>query len=225
MDPAQLKANLSAVRNRISDACRRAGRSPAEVKLIGVTKGVDVETIRCACSLGLSDCGENRVQEASRKIPSLHDLDPRPGFRMIGHLQSNKIKTCLDLFDSLDSLDSLDLARDLDRRVVRRFPVLLQVKLAPEPGKSGFSEAGLKYEFAAIRALPNLDVRGLMMIAPLAHDPESLRPLFRRLKSLAGELGLAELSMGMSNDFAVAIEEGSTMVRIGRAIFGEREMT
>ncbi len=220
-----MKANLSSVRERISEACRRAGRSPAEVKLIGVTKGVDVETIRCACSLGLEVCAENRVQEASQKIPALHSVDPHPGFRMIGHLQSNKVKTCLGLFDSLDSLDSLDLARELDRRAARRFPVLLQVKLAPEPGKSGFSESDLKNAFAAIRALPRLDVRGLMMIAPLAQDTETLRPLFRRLKGLADELGLSELSMGMSNDFAVAIEEGSTMVRIGRAIFGERQKT
>jgi pyridoxal phosphate enzyme (YggS family) len=221
VEPGLLGTNLEAVRQRIAAACQRAGRSPAEVRLIAVSKGVAPEVIGKAFELGLRDFGENRVQEAQAKINQLCHLSP-VCWHMIGHLQSNKLNQCIQLFDYLQSLDSSRLAAALSRHLTRPLPVLLQLNLAAEPSKGGFSEAQFGEEFASLRRLPNLDIRGLMMIAPVAADPESLRPLFRRLRQLGDEFALAELSMGMSDDFEAAIEEGATMVRIGRAIFGPR---
>ena len=214
--------NLARVRERIDAACRRAGRSPDEVTLVGVTKGFRPEAVAEAVAAGLSDAGENRVQEAEDKIDALAARGVRPRWHLIGHLQSNKAKTAIDLFAILHSVDSIRIAEAISRRARKLVPILLEVNVAQEASKFGFSVDEVPSALSAIQDLPNLDVRGLMTVAPLAADPEAVRPVFRRLRELRDALGLRELSMGMTDDFEVAIEEGATLVRVGRAIFGER---
>ncbi len=211
---------LEQVRERIAAACQRAGRSPREVSIVAVAKGFPPEAIREAWEAGVRHLGENRVQEALAKRPHLQDLPLT--WHMVGHLQTNKVKAALELFDIIQSVDSLRLAQELDRRASRPVPVLLEVNVAGEASKFGFSPDELPHVWPRLRDLPNLEVRGLMTVAPIADDPEAVRPVFRRLREMAEALGLRELSMGMSDDFEVAIEEGATMVRLGRAIFGER---
>ena len=215
---------VEAVRLQIADACRRAGRSPEAVTIVAVSKGFPPEAVREAFSAGLSQFGENRVQEAQAKLPLLAGLAPQPTWHMVGHLQTNKVKTALSLFDIIQSVDSLHLAQEISRRAPQsvRVPVLLEVNVAGEAAKFGFSPDELPARAAEVRALPGLDVRGLMTVAPLVADAEAARPVFRRLREMGESLGLRELSMGMTDDFAVAVEEGATIVRIGRAIFGER---
>ena len=215
---------VEAVRLQIADACRRSGRSPEDVTIVAVTKGFPAEAVRDAFAAGLSQFGENRVQEAQAKLPLLAGLAPRPTWHMVGHLQTNKVKTALSLFDIIQSVDSLHLAQEIGRRAPQsvRVPVLLEVNVAGEAAKFGFSPDELPARAAEVRALPGLDVRGLMTVAPLVADAEAARPVFRRLREMGESLGLRELSMGMTDDFAVAVEEGATIVRIGRAIFGER---
>ncbi len=213
---------LAAVRARIDAACRRAGRSPSDVTLVGVTKSFPAEAVAEAVAAGLEDCGENRVQEAAAKIATLAALGIRPRWHLIGHLQTNKVQTALGLFAILHSVDSLRLARELSSRATHPVPILLEVNVSQEASKFGFSVGDLPDAVSAISALPHLDVRGLMTVAPLSHDPEAARPFFRQLRELRDAVGLRELSMGMTDDFEVAIEEGATMVRVGRAIFGER---
>ncbi len=215
---------LQDVRLRIAEACRRSGRSPDDVTLVAVTKGFPAEAVREGAAAGLRHFGENRVQEAQTKLPLLVGLSPRPTWHMVGHLQTNKVKTALGLFDIIHSVDSLHLAEAISRRAPQsvRVPVLLEVNVAGEAAKYGFSPEELPAQAEAVRRLPGLDVRGLMTVAPLTESPEEVRPLFRRLRGLAEPLGLRELSMGMTDDFEVAVEEGATIVRIGRAIFGER---
>ncbi len=215
---------VEAVRLQIADACRRSGRSPEEVTIVAVGKGFPPEAVREAFAAGLSHFGENRVQEAQAKLPLLAGLAPRPTWHMVGHLQTNKVKTALSLFDIIQSVDSLHLAQEISKRAPQsvRVPVLLEVNVAGEAAKYGFSPEELPAQAADVRALPGLDVRGLMTIAPMATDPQEARPVFRRLRELGHSLGLAELSMGMTDDYPVAVEEGATIVRIGRAIFGER---
>ncbi|MCH8026000.1 MAG: YggS family pyridoxal phosphate-dependent enzyme [Chloroflexi bacterium] len=228
-----IASNLAWVRQRIDTACRRAGRSIEDVTLVGVSKGVSAQAVAEACAAGLTDVGENRVQEAAAKIEAVAEYLRRPGRRgiegshqptwhLIGHLQTNKAKTATNLFDILHSVDSLRLAQALSRRANELLPVLLEVNVAQDAAKFGFAPEEVTSALAAIAALPNLDVRGLMTIAPLTDDPETSRPFFRRLRELRDTLGLAELSMGMTGDFEVAIEEGATMIRVGRAIFGPR---
>jgi len=214
--------NLACVRERIEQACRRAGRSTGEVTLVGVTKGHPAEAIEEACAAGLRDVGENRVQEAQAKIEALASRGVRPRWHLIGHLQTNKAKTASNLFAIIHSVDSLRLAQALSRQAEEPVSILLEVNVAQEASKFGFTPDELPQVFADIAALPHLDVRGLMTVAPMADDPERVRPVFRRLRELRDELGLRELSMGMTDDFEVAIEEGATMVRVGRAIFGSR---
>jgi len=215
---------IEAVRLQIAAACQRSGRSPEEVTVVAVTKGFPPEAVREAAAAGLSQFGENRVQEAQSKLPLLADLAPRPTWHMIGHLQTNKVKTVLSLFDIIQSVDSLHLAQEISRRAPQsvRVPVLLEVNVAGEAAKYGFSPDELPAMAEQVRTLPGLDVRGLMTVAPMVADPQEARPVFRRLRSLAESLDLRELSMGMSDDFEVAVEEGATIVRVGRAIFGER---
>lgn len=210
------------MRERIAAACLRAGRSPEEVIVVAVAKGFPPAAIVEAVAAGIGHIGENRVQEAAAKRPALAGLRPPPTWHLVGHLQTNKVKLALELFDIIHSVDSLYLAEAISRRARRPVPVLLEVNVAGEASKFGFSPRELPPAAAAIARLPNLKVRGLMTVAPLASDAEELRPIFRRLRELRDSLGLRELSMGMSDDFEAAIEEGSTMVRIGRAIFGER---
>jgi PLP dependent protein len=214
-----VRANLERVRERVARAAERSGRRPDEILLIGVSKTVPAERIRDAIAAGLPALGENRVQEAREKIQTLGRPVP---WHLVGHLQSNKAKDALGLFDCIHSLDRLELARELDRRATRPVDVLLQVNVAGEAAKSGFAPNEVKPALDALTALARLRVRGLMVIPPLA-DAEGTRPWFRALRQLRDDAGLAELSMGMSADFETAIEEGATMVRVGTAIFGERE--
>jgi PLP dependent protein len=220
--PADIKTNLEAVRHRIDRACRRSGRSASDVTLIAVTKTEGTEAVRAAYQLGIRNFGENRVQEANPKIQALADLYPHPTWHMIGHLQSNKLKTALEIFDVIQSIDSLYLAEAVSRRSTRKVPVLLQVNVAGESTKTGFPLTAISRSFKQILTLPGLQVKGLMTIAPLVNDPEEVRPIFRKLRELRDSFQLEHLSMGMTDDFEIAIEEGATMVRIGRAIFGER---
>jgi PLP dependent protein len=220
--PADIKANLEAVRHRIDQACRRSGRSVDDVTLIAVTKTIAEDAIRTAFKLGIRNFGENRVQEATPKIRSLMDLHPGPTWHMIGHLQSNKLKTALEIFNVVQSIDSVYLAEAVNRRAVRKVPVFLQVNVAGETTKTGFSLTNISQSFKQVRALSGLEIKGLMTIAPLVKNPEEVRPVFRKLRELGDHFHLEHLSMGMTDDFEIAIEEGATMVRIGRAIFGER---
>lgn len=214
--------NLARLRERIEAACERAGRDPAGVTLIGVTKTVGPGAVVEACEAGLQDVGENRVQEAVEKIEAVERLGARPRWHLIGHLQRNKVKLAAGRFDILHSVDSVRLAREISRRYGSHVPVLLEVNVAQDPAKFGFAPEEVASALDEIAVLPHLDVRGLMTVAPIATDPEETRPAFRRLRELRDMLTLTELSMGMSADFEVAIEEGATMVRVGTAIFGSR---
>lgn len=207
---------------RVAAACQRSGRSEDEVTLVAVTKGVPPRAIVEAAHSGVRDFGENRIQEAATKRPALEDLPRGTRWHMVGHLQTNKVKECLRLFDIIHSVDSLHLAEVISRRAARPVPVFLEVNVAGESTKHGFTPDELYGAFERICILPNLEIHGLMTVAPLTGDAEEVRPVFASLRALAGRLNLRGLSMGMSDDFEVAVEEGATHVRIGRAIFGER---
>lgn len=215
-------ANLQKLEERIARACERANRLPTEVTLVAVTKGVGAAAIREAFAWGVRNFGENRVQEAEGKIEQLCDLKPHLTWHMVGHLQSNKAKVAVGLFDVIHSVDSVRLAEILSRRAQGRLSILLQVNISGEATKSGFAPDKVTEAATEIKRLSNLEIKGLMTIAPLTNNPEEVRPVFRRLRELRHRLGLEHLSMGMTDDFEVAIEEGATIVRIGRAIFGER---
>jgi pyridoxal phosphate enzyme (YggS family) len=209
------------VRERISRACDRARRDPASVRLLAVTKIFGPEAIRAAYDAGLREFGENYVQEMERKSPAVADLsDAR--FHLIGHLQSNKTKKAAQLFTAIDSLDSARLVSRLDAENTP-LDITIEVKLSQEAAKTGADPAELGEIAAAVRASKNLTLRGLMTVPPWSEDAELSRPYFARVRELAAEHGLAELSMGMSNDMEVAIEEGATWVRIGTALFGSRK--
>jgi pyridoxal phosphate enzyme (YggS family) len=217
-----IRGNLEAVRERIARAAARAGRRGDDVLLIGVSKTVDVARIRSAVEAGLRVLGENRVQEAKTKIAVLGRL---AAWHLIGHLQTNKVRDALELFDVIHSLDRLDLARELERRGAARgqaVEALLQVNVAAEPTKGGFAPEAVGEALDAIGKLPHVQVTGLMAIPPEVQRAEDARPWFRQLRGLAERHGLRGLSMGMSGDFEVAVEEGATMVRVGTAIFGPR---
>jgi len=217
-----IRTNLEGVRERIARAAERAGRRAEDVLLIGVSKTVDVDRIRAAVAAGLPALGENRVQEAREKIAALGRPVP---WHLIGHLQTNKVRDALDLFDVVHSLDRLELARECDRRARQRgrpAEMLVQVNVGGEASKGGFEPDDLAAALDAIAALDHVRVRGLMTIPPPAERAEDARGWFRTLAALAKRHGLAELSMGMSADFEVAVEEGATMVRVGTAIFGPR---
>jgi len=211
---------IALVRDRVALAAERSGRSPAEVTIVAISKFFPTQAIEEAAAAGIAHIGENRVQEAAAKVSSLRHLPVT--WHMIGHLQTNKAKTALELFDIIQTVDSLRLAETLSRRAERPIPVLLEVNVAGEASKFGLSPQDIPETAEAVARLPHLDLRGLMTMAPLVSDPEEVRPVFRELRRLRDALGLAELSMGMTDDFEVAIEEGATLVRIGRAIFGER---
>lgn len=217
-----IEANIREVQRRIAQACERSHRSPGEITLVVVTKEVGISAIRAAFDCGLRDFGENRVQEAEDKIGQLSDLKPDVTWHMVGHLQSNKAKTAVELFDIIHSVDSVKLAEILSRRAEKTLPVLLQVNVSGEATKSGFAVNEIAVVVEEIRQLPNLRLVGLMTIGPLVAELEEVRPVFRKLRELRDSLGLEHLSMGMTDDFEVAIEEGATMLRIGRAIFGNR---
>ena len=216
--------NLAAVRERILAACEKAGRGPGEVRLIAVTKRVDAERVRAAAALGMSDFGENYLQEARDKIEA---IGPGPTWHMIGHIQSNKAKHIPGLFSYVHSVDRWELLEDLDRDA-RDLSILFEVNLSGEPQKHGATTDALRSMLEKARTLRHIKPVGLMTVPPFAADPEEARPYFRRLAELLRDVNrefdmrMPELSMGMSADLEVAIEEGATMVRIGTAIFGER---
>jgi len=223
-----LAENLAAVQSRIVAACGRSGRDPAEVTLLAVSKNHPAEAVAQAVGLGLTTFGENRVQEAKAKIP----LSPsRARWHFIGHLQSNKARDAVALFGTIESVDSLALAEELQKQAEKQaktLKVLLEVNVAGESSKFGWVPDRLVESLGAINALPRLELHGLMTVAPYATDAEKVRPVFRRLHELrdrcADRLGapLPVLSMGMSGDLEVAIEEGATIVRVGTALFGPR---
>jgi PLP dependent protein len=229
MSGSDLRANLAAVERRIVEAARRAGRQEDAVLLVAVSKTVDVEGVRAAIAAGVPALGENRVQEARAKIAAIGRSRP---WHLIGHLQTNKVRDALACFDLIQSVDRLDLADALSGRAVRdgrRADVLVQVNVAAEPQKGGIPPEALRPTLEAMAALPGLRVRGLMTIPPLPRDPEDSRPHYREMRKLleaARTWGLGddftELSMGMSGDFEVGVEEGATIVRVGTAIFGPR---
>lgn len=225
-----LAANIARVRANIAQAARKAGRSADEVTLVAVSKTKPLELVRLAYQAGLTHFGENRVQEALLKIAAFHPQDV--SWQMIGHLQSNKAGKAAGAFDCVQSVDNLHLARALNRHageLGKRLPILLQVNVADEASKEGMSVAETPVFARQIVTLPHLEVLGLMTIAPLVADAEQVRPVFRGLRELRDRLreelpeyAWSQLSMGMTDDYTVAIEEGATIVRIGRAIFGER---
>jgi pyridoxal phosphate enzyme (YggS family) len=217
-----IEANIGEVQRRIVRACERSHRVPGEITLVVVTKEVGISAIRAAFDCGMRNFGENRVQEAEDKIGQLSELKPEVTWHMVGHLQSNKARTAIELFDIIHSVDSIKLAEILSRRLEKAFPVLLQVNVSGEATKGGFTVNEVGAAVEGTRRLPNLKVMGLMTIAPLVADVEEVRPVFRKLREMRDSLGLEHLSMGMTDDFEVAVEEGATMLRIGRAIFGER---
>jgi pyridoxal phosphate enzyme (YggS family) len=223
-----LAAQLQIVRQRIAAACLRSGRDPAAVTLLAVSKNQPPETIRAAAAAGLSLFGENRVQEAKSKISQC----PGPlRWHFIGHLQSNKCRDAVSLFDMIQSVDSLSLAVEINKwagHFAKTTPVLLEANIAGESSKFGASPEQLLAILPQINSLPRLEIHGLMTLAPFAPEPERARPVFRRLRELKAEceriLGapLPQLSMGMTGDFEVAIEEGATIIRLGSALFGPR---
>ena len=237
MNVNELADCIAAVRDNIARAAGRGGRSADDVSLVAVSKTIPFERVVSVAGLGVIDFGENRVQEAETKIPAVVRALSSPvasnlRWHLIGHLQSNKARAAIRLFSIVESVDSLSLARTLDRLARERgtpLDILLEVNVGEEETKFGFAVAQIPDVFREIRALEGLNVRGLMTVAPALFDQEAVRPYFRQLRLLRDQLVasypgtlLPELSMGMTGDYPVAIEEGATIVRVGRAIFGER---
>ena len=234
VDPAEtaLAERLALVRGRIAAAAERSGRRSEEVTLIAISKTHPASVVSRLVELGATDLGENRVQEAEGKITEVGCDKCR--WHLVGHLQANKARRAVNLFDVIHSLDSIDLAQRLDRLCIEdgrdKLPVLIQVDLGHEETKSGIDETELEQLVESLRSLERLQLIGLMTLPPFFENPEDGRPFFRKLRDLRDQLAArgafgdrkGELSMGMTNDFEVAIEEGATMVRIGTAIFGER---
>jgi len=225
---ASVAANLSAVRDRIATAAGRVGRDPSTVCLVAVSKTQPPEAVIAAYRAGQRDFGENRVQEAVEKAAAVSTCGMEPIWHLIGHLQTNKVRSAAGLFAIIHSIDSTRLARTLSQQVelatavLPEYAVLVEVNVSGEASKGGFAPEQAEEAVSNIRALSHLSVRGLMTVAPLVDNPEQARPVFRRLAEMARRLDLAELSMGMSNDFEIAVEEGATMVRVGAAIFAHR---
>jgi len=228
---SRIRANLEEIHNRIDAAASKAGRDPERVRLVAVSKKVEVELLREAQACGQRLFGENYLQEAEAKIGELG-----PGFEwhFIGHLQSNKAAQAAGLFDLVETVDRLKVAAALDRSLAgsgRILPVLLQVNIGREPQKSGVLPEEAEGLLKKLQELPNLEVRGLMVMPPFLDEAEAVRPFFRSTRELAAKLadqgllpptGEVELSMGMSGDYQVAVEEGATLVRVGTALFGAR---
>jgi pyridoxal phosphate enzyme (YggS family) len=226
-----LAENLISIQQRMAGACERSGRDPSSVTLLAVSKGVPPESVAEAATRGLALFGENKVQEARMKIPL---CSGRLRWHMIGHLQSNKCRDAVRWFEMIQSVDSLSLAHEVNKwaeKEAKTMPVLLEVNIAGESSKFGYQPELVITELLAINALPRVELHGLMTIAPWSQDPEKARPIFRKLRELKSrceeELGapMPQLSMGMSGDFEVAIEEGATLVRLGTALFGPRTRT
>ena len=216
-----VRENCLRILDRIHQAAAKSGRDPASIRLIAVTKTVPAENIRQAAECGITEVGENRLQEALPKREALQDLSLT--WHFIGHLQTNKAKKVVESFDWIQCVDRTELAAKLNQAAEKPLPVLIEVKLHEEPNKAGVDATGLPDLVEQFRAYDHLQLRGLMAIPPPFEKAEDARPFFRRLHELGRRFRLPELSMGMSHDFEVAIEEGATMVRIGSALFGERQ--
>lgn len=216
-----LADRLRTVRDRMARAAEGARRDPGEILLLAVTKVFPAAAIRDAYELGLRDFGENYVQEFESKAPEVRGLQGAR-FHLIGHLQSNKSKKAAELFETIQTVDAARLARRLEQSG-RALDVMLEVKLSQEEAKSGASPEELPELIAAVRECPHLRLLGLMTMPPWSDDPEASRPYFRRLRELSERHGLAQLSMGMSGDLEVAIEEGATCIRVGTGLFGKRK--
>lgn len=237
----KLAENLRRVEHRIQEACRRADREPSSVTLVAVTKHASLDVLRAMVDLGLSDLGESRVQELTKRAAAVNEwlgrrsrdvsagARPRPRWHMVGHLQRNKVKAVLPWVDMIHSLDSLRLAEEIDAqssKLGRKMPVLLEVNAADEPGKFGMAVAAVTHVAEQVQSLEHVDVRGLMAMAPLTGDEQRIRFVFNRVRELFDEVveqricgpQFRELSMGMSNDFEYGIEAGATHVRIGTAL-------
>jgi pyridoxal phosphate enzyme (YggS family) len=232
---SEIAQRLAEINRRIAAACARAERRATEVTLVAVSKTVEAGRIRAAIAAGVRVLGENRVQEAQTKLAELRALSDaqRVQWHLIGHLQSNKARRAVELFDAVHSVDSLKLAERLDQAAAelgKRLPVWLEVNLGGEATKAGLEPVAVLPLCEAVSKLEHLELKGLMAVPPFLDDPEEIRPYFRRLRELRDEavrtgvagLNFGELSMGMSNDFEIAIEEGATFVRVGTALFGAR---
>jgi pyridoxal phosphate enzyme (YggS family) len=216
-----LRERLDSLEDRIARAAARSGRRREDITLLAVTKKFPAELIEEAARLGVGDFGENYVQEFAAKRPALASL-VGARFHLIGHLQANKARMAVELFDAIQTVDSARLAERLNQAAAAPIDVMLEVKLSPEESKAGVSPEDLPRLLETVASCPNLRLRGLMTMPPWSDEAEPSRPYFRRLRALAEENGLAGLSMGMSHDFETAIEEGATLVRIGTALFGPR---
>lgn len=225
MNPEDIASNLARVKSEIADACARAGRSPDEVSLLLVTKTFSPETIRIAYDLGHRLFGENRVQEAAEKIKR---LPPDITWHMVGHLQTNKVKRALDLFSVIESVDRLPLAEEISRRATRPIPCLLEVNTSGEESKHGIAPGEARFLVEKMLGLPRIKLVGLMTLGPYPVSEKVSRKAFSLLRKIrddiAREFGISlpVLSMGMSEDYIWAIEEGATEIRLGRAVFGPR---
>ncbi len=229
----QISNNLKRVREKIAKAASKVGRNPQDVQLVSVSKTVDIKRIKQAIEAGATILGENYIQEAKKKIEEIGQ-DVRWDF--IGHLQSNKVKYAVDLFEMIHSVDRLSLAQEINKAAEKKkkqVRILVQVNISGEEAKSGIDPGGVISLVREIASLPNLSLEGLMTMPPYFDDPDKARPYFTSLRELRDKIlmeniegiSLKELSMGMSGDFGVAIEEGSTLIRVGTAIFGERNLT
>lgn len=227
---SNIKTNLQYIRQRIEHAALKAGRNPQDITLVAVTKTIPVEMVEEAIEYGVTHIGENRVQEAQSKYPVIGD---RVCWHLIGHLQTNKVKHVLPLFSLIHSVDRLNLAEEISRQAAQRemtARILVQVNVAGEDTKYGLDPAETLDFVQHISRLPGLKIEGLMTIAPFVADPEEVRPVFRALRQQAAAIGqqllpgvsMDTLSMGMTGDYEVAVEEGSTLVRVGTGIFGSR---
>ncbi len=221
--------NLQKIRERVDKASRSAGRSPSEITLVAVTKKVDLKLIREAVKGGVRVLGGNYIQESEESIERLKRSDVR--WHFIGKLQKNKVKVAVELFDVIETVDSLKLAAEISKRAARPIDVLLQINMGDEATKGGVSPAEASELAAGVATLKNINLKGLMTIPPRSDTPEVTRGYFTTLRRTAERINskripgvnLSELSMGMSSDFEIAIEEGATIIRVGRALFGERE--
>ncbi len=227
---SSINENISSIKKDIVDVCKASGREPRDITIVTVTKTIDLDSINKALECGLNTCGENKVQEL---IDKYEQLDKSIKWHMIGHLQTNKVKYIIDKVELIHSLDSIRLAKEIDKRaknIDKIMDVLVQVNIGEEDSKYGININSIEDFLVQLKDLKNLRVQGLMAIAPYVEDPEEVRSLFRQMKNEYDELksikaqniNMNYLSMGMTNDYKVAIEEGSNLIRIGTGIFGNR---
>ena len=225
-----IRKNIAMVRERIEKAARLTGRDPKEITILAATKSVDTKKIQEAVKAGITTFGENYVQEAVKKVKDLQGSKKDVYWHFIGHLQKNKAKDAVKFFDTIETVDSIELAKELNKRAEKKLCVLIQVNLSKEKTKGGVTEHEALVLARELAKLENISLRGLMTIPPFFENPEMSRPYFTELRRLAEKIRretipnviMKELSMGMSHDFDVAIEEGATIIRIGTALFGER---